>query len=403
MILLTRLYIYRASQQRSPAEDFLTEAFVEWLRLAGKAGLMAQALKDLLRLPPAQCLPPGDDGSTIRWSSQHVIGPGFRGSGKRPDIVGQADNFFLVIENKIGACFTQYDDDEGSVTQLELYADYQRLQQVNCGGVVLLTHHTDAPAGWAEPVVTWSAIHHWLSRLLPELASGASGSVAVLNYWTQHLIAFIEENGMSGTRIALSDIIALPAFERLRAGMRGLGILARKELTRRAGGQVFRGLSVPRGWTSGWFNEPLFFGVIMTPEGVKADDADFVLWCGVLASKAYEITPHTQGIPELSVGLGAWTKCLMNDNRAMGLKVELPEIFAATTPNMTWSIDWKPRESNAENGLFVVQARLSLIELYQQAGDDFWDDPAISFFSKACDALLSLPDDKWKMIESLVG
>lgn len=243
-------------------------------------------------------------------------------------------------------CFTQHDDEEGSATQLELYADYQRLQQARCGGIVLLTHHTDAPAGWTEPVVTWSAIHRWLSRRLPELVSGAGGPVAVLNYWTQQLVAFIAENGMSGTRIALSDIIALPAFERLRTGMRGLGTLARRELPRQAGGQGWRGLGVP-GYTFGSFNEPQFFGVIMTPEGVKADDAAVVLWCGVLASKACEIAPHTQGIPELSVGLGAWTEFTKNDSRALELTIQLPELFASSAPEMNWSVDWKPRESNA--------------------------------------------------------
>jgi len=145
MTLLNRLYRYRASAQRSPTEDFLSEAFVEWLRLAGKAGLMGQVLEELLCLPPARGLPQGNDGSSIRWSSQHVIGPGYSGSGKRPDIVGQTDDFFLIIENK-----------------------------------------------------------------------------------------------------------------------RGLGALARRELTSRASGQGWRGLSVPWGGTSGSFNEPQFFGVADT-------------------------------------------------------------------------------------------------------------------------------------------
>ena len=39
MSLLTRLHTYRASAGRSPTEDFLSETFAEWLRLAGAAGL----------------------------------------------------------------------------------------------------------------------------------------------------------------------------------------------------------------------------------------------------------------------------------------------------------------------------------------------------------------------------
>jgi len=69
---------------------------------------------------------------------------------------------------------------------------------------------------------------------------------------------------------------------------------------------------------------------------------------------------------------------------------------------MHWSVEWKPRESNDDNGLLVVQARFSLIELYQLAGDDFWDDPAGAFFGNASDALLDLPEDTWKAIERLV-
>lgn len=235
MALLDRLHKYTANEQRSPTEDFLSEIFLEWLRLAGNAGLMSYVLSDLLRLPNNRCLPESHDGRSIRWSSQHVIGPGFRGTGKRPDIVGQMDDFFLIIENKIGACFTQYEDTAGTTTQIELYDDYQKRQGTSYGGIVLLTHYTYPPTDWKNPVVTWSAVHQWLYQKFPVILKEHKGSTSVLKYWTKNLIDFLEDNMMIGTRIELSDIIALPAYERLRQGMKQLGSLADHELNNKFG------------------------------------------------------------------------------------------------------------------------------------------------------------------------
>lgn len=204
---------------------------------------------------------------------------------------------------------------------------------------------------------------------------------------------------MTGTRIALSDIIALPAFERLSDGMKGLGVLARRELTARAGGNAWRDFRVPHGTTSGAFKEPQFFGAIMTPKGAKADDSDFVIWCGVLASKAYEIAPHLSGIPELSVGFGAWTEHPIDYQKCITLVSILKEVLTSSAPNMEWIVEWKPRGWDANKGMLVVQARLSLIELHRQSGDDDWDDQARSFFSTACQALFALPESNWAEIE----
>jgi hypothetical protein len=402
MTLLTRLHSYRTTSLRSPTEDFLSEAFAEWLRLAGDAGFMQRTLSELLGLPQNQCLSKWDDGRNICWSTQHVIGPGYRGSGKRPDIVGQSDNFFLIIENKIGAGFTQYQDEKGMTCQLDLYADYQLRQGKHHGGIVLLTHYTSAPEGWTNPVVTWRDVHRWLSSLAPQLTKATSAPTIVLKYWTQNLIKFLEENEMTGTSIALSDIIAMPAFDRLRKGMRKLGAIARKELTeQRANGQSWRNYAVPRGGTSGQFSEPQFYGVLMTPNGIKADDSAFILWSGVLAADAYEITPHINGIPELSVGFGAWTDSPLDDPDCIAAKEAVKKQLAANAQNMEWNCEWKPREG-VSKGVLVIQARLSLIELHCQAHEGFWDEPTRSFFNTACDALFRLPEETWVAVEKLV-
>ncbi len=403
MTLLTRLHTYRASAGRSPTEDFLSETFAEWLRLAGAAGLLPRVLAELLGLPPAQCLPNGDDGRAVTWTTQHVIGPGFRGSGKRPDIVGQGKGFFLIIENKIGAGFTAYDDADGTASQLELYADYQRRQRRPAGGMVLLTHHTDAPDGWREPVAGWVAVHHWLIRLLPELAARDGAEAAVLHFWTRGLINFLEDMGMSGTRIALSDIIALPAFERLRDGMRSLGGLAQKALKAEAGGYAWQTLRVPHGWTSGAFNEPAFFGAVMTPGGVRVNDVDIVLWCGVHAAPAYELRPHIGGIPELSVGIGVWTGEPPDSPAGAKVRDEWVQRCADCAPNMDWTVEILPYDRDPECSVLLLRTCLSLIELHQQAGDEFWDEPARLFFTAAVRALFEALAPYWEAVLAIVG
>lgn len=402
MSLLSHLFTYHATQARSPTEDFLTEAFAEWLRLAGAAGLLPRVLDELLALPPGQRLPAGDDGRRVRWSTQHVIGPGYRGTGRRPDLVGQGPGFFLIIENKIGAAFTTHEDAAGSTGQLELYLDYQQRRGEPGGGVVLLTHHTDAPAGWRQPVIGWPAVHRWLVALQPDLARRRDSDV--LRYWSGHLIAFLEDHAMSGTRINLSDIIALPAFERLQSGMQALGELGRKALTGCAGGDAWAGLRVPRGWTSGDFVEPAFYGALMTPGGVRAHSADLVLWCGVLAGEAYVVAPHIGGIPELSVGLALWASTAGPDDAELtAVASTLAATLAEATPNMTWRIVRQPNPADDALGVLVVQTDLSLIELHRLAGEDFWDEPARGFFVAATDALLAAAAPQWPRLHALIG
>jgi hypothetical protein len=402
MTLLAKLHAYRATDQRSPTEDFLTEAFCEWLRLASQSGLLPWVLRDLLRIPAACGLPRGQDGRDIRWSTQYVIGPGHRGSGKRPDIVGQGDDFLMIIENKIAAHFTQYEDSEGTTHQLELYRDFQERQGARHGCVVLLTHHTHAPRGWGGPGIAWSTVHRWMTKSLPALARQSSHPVSVLNYWTAHLVAFLEENGMTGTRIELSDIIALPAFHRLQNGLRGLAALAQKELTANANGMAWRSFRVPRGWASGEFNEPSFFGGLMTTEGRRADDTAFILWHGVLASHAYQLSPHVDGIPELSVGFGVWTERPLGDPSCIVLATALKQALQAKTPNMQWSVTWERMHEGEDCGLLLVHTGLSLIELHKHAGEEFWDDQARSFFHTAGAALFSLPDAIWLQVDKLL-
>jgi hypothetical protein len=387
MTLLSRLYSYRATEARSPTEDFLSEALCEWLVLATQAGIMGRVLRELLRLPEQQCPPASYDYGTLAWSTQHRIGPGYRGTGKRPDLVGQGGDLFLIIENKIGASFTEYEDEDGPASQLELYCDYQARQQKPYGGTVLLTHYTLPPPGWPGPVVPWSRTHRWLVQLLDGVPAQGKPVAEPLKYWTRHLITFIEEQHMNGTRIALSDLIAIPAYERLQEGMRGLASLARKALASLNQNHAWDDFKIPHGGTSGELSEPQFFGGLLTQGGIKANDSSCIVWLGVLAKPAYEIAPHINGIPELSVGLGLWTEHVPTSPECIALRDQLQQQLAGLTPNMAW------QDYNAEDDFFalIARTRLSLIELHQQAAEDFWDDAAQSFFATAGKALFELP------------
>ncbi len=401
MTLLSRLYTYRATEARSPTEDFLSEAFCEWLALAAQAGIMERVLRELLQLPASQCPPADYDFAAIRWSTQHRIGPGYRGTGKRPDLVGQGKAFFLLIENKIGAGFTQHEDEDGAANQLALYRDYQQRQERPYGSTVLLTHHTLPPPGWNGPVLAWTRTHRWLLRLLGTLPAKGRPAEENLKYWTRHLIAFIEENQMNGTRVALSDLIAIPAYERLQHGMRSLAAIARKELTTVCQGYVWGDFKVPHGWTSGEFNEPQFFGGLLTPDGVKANDSSRIVWLGILAKPAYGIGPHIDGIPELSAGVALWTEQPPSDPECAALTERLRQALPALAPNMSWEVGWTPHAADDEIFSLVARARMSLIELHQQTGEDFWDDAAQSFFSTAGKAILNLPAEIWAQFRKL--
>ena len=404
MSVLSRLYVYRATSERRPTEDFLTEAFCEWLRLVTKFGCLNRVLEDLFKLSPDRCLPKKGAEKDIYWGTQYVIGPGYSGSGTRPDIVGQSDNFLLIIENKIGAAFTEYEGDDGRRSQLDLYLDYHDRQKKKYGGVVLLTHQTSAPSHWTRPVVTWRQVHAWL-RDLGQRLSETKDAPSALMHWTGLLVGFLEDLKMTGTRIDLSDIIALPAFNRLKDGLRGLGFIAQKQLRdvrQNMSVEERHGLDVPHGGTSGEFNEPNFFGILMTSKGKKTDDASFVFWSGILAGCPYGIAPHIDGIPELSVGFGVWTERSFEDSDHLEMEETIKEYMNKNTTNIAWHPpQWSPWESDDRKGRLVFQTQFSLIELHQAAKGGFWDDQALAFFRVANECVLTLIDCVWDDIERL--
>ena len=383
MSFFDRLFAFRQREDRAPLEDFLTELLAEWLRQATAAGRIAEVLTELFRLRPEQLGAP-DNLRELAWETQHIIGPGHRAQGKRPDLVGRGTDFFLIVENKIAAGFTWHEDSH----QLELYAEYRQERPEPYGGIVLLTHATLPPADWTHETLYWRDVERYL-RHFPD--HSPAGIPSALDYLTRQLTLFLGENGMSGTRIALEDITAYPAYQRLTEGLISLGKIAENQLKLALQHVDLQSLRAPRGGGSGNFVSPIFFGWTLTNEGLKPDDASLILWSGIVADEIYgHIEPQTAGIPDLSVGIDLWCapdQVSKHDREA--LQALLDQLNQRQSV-ARWSLDisdWQRRE-----GGHVIQlcAQRALIEVHIQAGGDDLDDIASEFFRTQCAALLEV-------------
>lgn len=284
MSFFDRLFAFRQNESRAPLEDFLTELLAEWLRQATAAGRITEVLTGLFRLHPEQIGAP-ENLRELTWETQHIIGPGHRAEGKRPDLVGRGPGFFLIVENKIAAAFTRHQDELGDSHQLELYAEYRQERPEPHGGIVLLTHVTLPPPGWTHETLYWRDLERFLRHFAhPEM----SGTPSVLDYLTRQLTLFLGENGMSGTRIALEDITAYPAYQRLTEGLNGLGSIAKNQLELAMQHVDLENLKAPRGGGGGQFVTPSFFGWTLTNNNLSPGQAHLIAWSGVVANNIYE-------------------------------------------------------------------------------------------------------------------
>ncbi|MEK2607944.1 hypothetical protein WLF18_02325 [Pseudomonas shirazensis] len=97
MSFLSQLYHYRQREQRSPLEDYLTEALAEWLRQATLAGELPAIIRDVFLLDSV-ARAPAKDLRAVKWETQHVIGHGHdSATNKRPDLVGRGPGIFIII------------------------------------------------------------------------------------------------------------------------------------------------------------------------------------------------------------------------------------------------------------------------------------------------------------------
>jgi hypothetical protein len=387
MSFFDRLFAFRQREDRAPFEDFLTEVLAEWLRQATAAGRIAEVLNKLFRLRPER-LGPQDNLRELIWETQHIIGPGHRAQGKRPDLVGRGPDFFLLVENKISAGFTRHEDELGSSHQLELYAEYRQERPEPYGGIVLLTHVTLPPPDWTYETLYWRDVERYLHHFA---GHSPAGFPSALDYLTRQLTLLLGDNGMSGTRIALEDITAYPAYQRLTEGLGNLGKVAENQLKIALQQVDLQNLKAPRGGGSGYFTWPIFFGWTLTNEGLKPDDAHLILWSGIVADDIYgHITPLTAGIPDLSVGIGLWCgPDQVGEHDREALQAMVDQLNQKQTV-ASWSLgitQWQRRD-----GGHVIQlcVRRSLIEVHVQAGGGDLDDIANEFFRTQCAALIEV-------------
>ena len=383
MSFLSQLYRYRQREQRSPLEDYLTEALAEWLRQVTLAGELRRILRDLFKLD-AVANAPDEDLRAVSWQTQHVIGQGHGiATNKRPDLVGRGPGIFLIIENKTWAPLTEHLDSNGIdyADQLSLYQRYLDKRRESYKGIVLLTHTTLPPPHWQGPVCYWRTVGSYLAhdRIPPR------GSA--LAFMTQGLFAFIKEQNMSGTRIELADIVSQPAYDRLREGMSKLGVRGTKALGESLQTLSGGGLGVLRVRRPGGdLAPPQFFGGVMTADGGKTGDSSFVLWCGVTARAAYELGPRHSGLPELTVGLGIWRYegALEPEHEALldRLVIDLNQ----KTGSSAWQCEVYNRDHNGP--CVLVNTRATLMEVHQWAEGGDWDDLASDFYAQRSKVLL---------------
>lgn len=380
MSFFDRLFAFRQNEFRTPLEDFLTELFAEWLRQVTLAGRVTEVLTDLFKLGPTQ-LGELSNLNSIVWETQHVIGPGDHGAeGKRPDLIGRCSNFFLIIESKIAAGFTQYQDELGRVDQLSMYQSYRRSRKETFGGLVLITHSTLPPSDWTHQTLYWRAIEKYLRAFTDH-----NSSTSALNYLTKQLKKFLGDNGMNGTRIDLADITAYPAYQRLTQGLSGLGRVADNCLRIAFQGTSLEKLRAPRGGSGGDFIWPTFCGLTLTNDGFKCHDAQLILWSGTLTGKVYEyIGPFTDGIPDLSVGIGLWFNEEVQQE-ARSYLLALCEKLNSQEKG-AWVLDIHSRDGRGP--IILLSTRRSLIDLHVQAAGGDLDDIASEFFSTHSNSLL---------------
>ncbi|TWR82456.1 PDDEXK family nuclease [Pseudomonas saxonica] len=384
MTFFSRLYRYRQSEFRNACEDYLTELLAEWLRLATEAGMLGEVLEGIF----GYCEDSIGDTSTlatVRWDTQHIIGPGYGdATGKRPDLVGSGKNFFLIIENKVSAGFTSYESEEtGEVKhQLPLYQAYRDSRPERYGGVAFITYTTDPPACWFGPVSYWSRVFNVMRRCYRK-----GNPDSAFNYIGLKVTQHMKEIGMAGTHFELSDIVVLPAYERLHQGMTQLGSIAKRELSQSlvAINSTTDGFPLQHAHL-GELTPPTFFGAALSYEGQKASASSLLVWAGVLSKTCYDISPASEGLPELSIGFGVWGDSIdfVGPDEALISQLEL-SIPSGTDGKWAWHVD-----TQAYNGapIYIFSTRLTFIDIFGMTNGKDWDETAQMFFKVRSQELL---------------
>lgn len=154
--LLVALSSYRPRPDRTPMEDFITEAFA-WLLSSraelGRAFLRDKVLNDRVLGDDVDGLSEGGADSTqtgrVEWSTQVSF------SKSRPDMVAQAEGTTIAFEHKVY--------EVASEDQPERHRDgLQNDPQYGGGLLALITSATWHHQNTADVQLTWAEIYEWL-------------------------------------------------------------------------------------------------------------------------------------------------------------------------------------------------------------------------------------------------
>jgi hypothetical protein len=222
--LYRRLFAYRERQNRSPLEDFLTEAladllnrFPESVARSAVARLLchrSDAVRELEGVWPL--------GTTVRWTTQRVID-----GGRLVDLMMEVDGRpILIVENKISAGFQEHRPDPRSArgsdsqNQLATYGQWlAREADTDWGGaIVLLTHWTPAPPNFAtddqtyvsryRTTVRWADFSRWLKGTI-------RSADQLMTDWVKlagELVGFLKEQNMDSELATGHDWAALRIY-----------------------------------------------------------------------------------------------------------------------------------------------------------------------------------------------
>lgn len=222
--LYRRLFIYRERQNRSPLEDFLTEALADLFNrfpesearsvVACFLNHRSDAIRDLESVWPT--------GTAAHWTTQRVIDGG-RVLDLMMEVAGRP---VLVVENKVHAGFQEHKLDSksklqaDSQDQLATYGQWlAREADADWGGaIVLLTHWTPPPSNFVSDaqtyasryrtIVRWADLSRWL-RGVPHSTDDLASDWVKLS---GELVGFLREQNMESELATGRDWAALRIY-----------------------------------------------------------------------------------------------------------------------------------------------------------------------------------------------
>lgn len=386
----SRLFTYRARPNREPLEDFLTELFCELLNLFADSK-QGQVIGKLLNIQNLNC-----DWNKVSWRTQFPIGNG------RCDLIGKTsvktkDSIFILIENKISAGFTGGAGGEEQ-HQLRRYDEYLQSRFEENTVLMLISLYSFPPPGMIKDLnmISWRTIASRLNEIASELKGGNPLLASQLNWF----LYFLRSKHMSEVKISLQDIASTSAWKRLENSCGAIGgEVARQVLGGTKGLQEkLHDCSIvqPNGYGDlgkrGNFN-----GIIFTPEnklkpkqGMKANDANLVIWFGVLLDKTYNVPLTITDVPEFSAAVCIW----ITKEEEEGADSAIAKVFDDLQGKGDWSQHVYPGDDGSS--VYTIRKAKSLTTVYDENID--WLDYARTFYEAAVKDLSLVDVDTWKSL-----